>query len=261
MFNIGASSARSSSSSSSYGYSGSSTDALSRGSSRSDQRIAFEDIFSQLYGQAGGAAARTANMAPQFTAEAGRLFSGGLEFLDTLQGPSALDARLGETGTADAQIGDLGEDLARFFAEDLNPEITSRGVATGTLGGGRQGVAQGRAAESVAREFARGSTAIRTADVTRRDQLATAAAQNRLGAAGMGLQSLPGLLGVAEGGFMAELAPWMQLSGVLGGPTVLGSSSSEDIAAEISRAFGEDFSSSQSKSKSKSFSFGMGGGG
>lgn len=254
MFSFGASSARSNSSSSSYGYSGSSTDAFSRGTS--NQRVAFEDLFANLYGQAGGAASRMATMAPQFGAQAERLFSGGLEFLDTLQGPSAIDERLADPGTADAQIGDLGEDLARFFAEDLNPEITSRAVATGTLGGGRQGVAQGRAADAITREFARGSTAIRTADVTRRDQLAASAAQNRLGAAGVGLQALPGLLGVAEGGFSAELAPWMQLASVLGGPTVLGSS--EDIASEISRAFGEDFSQSQSRSKSKSFSFGMG---
>lgn len=257
MFNIGASSSRSNSSSSSYGYSGSSTDALSRGSSQ--QRVAFEDLFAQLYGGAGGAAASVATKTPGFTEQANRLFSGGLEFLDTLSGPGALDERLADPGTADAQIGDLGSDLARFFAEDLNPEITSRGVATNTLGGGRQGVAQGRAADAVTREFARGSTAIRTADVTRRDELARAFDQQRLGAGSVGLSALPELLGVAEGGFTAEFAPWQQLASIYGGPTVLGSS--EDFATEMSRAFGEDFSQSQSRSKSKSFSAGFGGGG
>ncbi len=44
------------------------------------------------------------------------------------------------------------------------PGITSEAVAGGALGGGRQGVAQGKAVESVGREFRRGSLEIRNAD-------------------------------------------------------------------------------------------------
>jgi hypothetical protein len=191
-------------------------------------------------------------MAPGLTEQANMLFGSGTGFLEELGGPSAIDARLADTGTADEQVGALGEDLSRFLGEGLLPQLTSRGVATGTLGGGREGVERGLAAESVAREFARGSTAIRTGDVARRDQLATSSAQQRLGAAGVGLNALPGMYDVAQAGVLSELAPWQALSGVLGGPTVLGSSSSEDIAMAIARSFAEDFSSSSSSSKSKS---------
>lgn len=249
MFGIESSRSRSSS----YGTSSSSTDAFSRGVSESEQSIAFEDIFSSLYGNAAGAAGRAASMAPQLNTQASQLFGAGTGFLESLAGSDELDARLAEEGTADEQIGLLGEDLARFASESLMPAITSRGVATGTLGGGRGDVAKGRVADSLLREFRGGSTAIRSADVTRRDQLAIAASQRKLQAAGIGLQSLPGTFDVAQAGVLGELAPWMGLSSVLGGPTVLGRSSSEDIAAEISRAFSEERSSSSSKSKGLSF--------
>lgn len=172
-----------------------------------------------------------------------------------MSGPSPLDERLAADGTADEQIALLGEDLGRFLEEGLLPQIKSRGVATGTLGGDRQGVAQGGAIEAMLREFVRGATGIRTADVTRRDQLATSAAQQRLQAAGVGLGALPGMLDVSQASVLGELAPWQALAAVLGGPTVLGSSS----GFETSRGYSEERSSSSSKSKS--FSLGFGGGG
>lgn len=255
MFSIGSS--RSHSSSQSYGYSGSSSDAFSRGVSESEQSIAFEDIFSSLYGNAAGAAGRVASMAPQLNTQAAQLFGAGTGFLEDLSGSDELDARLAETGNADELIALLGDDLGRFASEELLPQVTSRGVATGTLGGGRGEVAKGRIGEAMLREFASGSAAIRSADVTRRDQLAIAASQRKLNAAGVGLNALPGMFDVAQAGMLAELAPWMSLAQITGGPTVLGRSSSEDIATEIARAFSEDFSSSSSKSKS--FSLGIGG--
>jgi hypothetical protein len=242
VFNIGGSRSRSSS----FGFSQSSSDAQSQ----SADSIAFEDIFANLYGNAAGAAGRAAAMAPQLNTQAASLFSGGVGFLDSLGGPSPLDERLAAEGTADEQIAALGEDLGLFLNEELLPSIASRGVATGTLGGDRQGVAQGRAVESMLREFARGSTSIRTADVNRRDALATSAAQQRLQAAGIGLDSLPGMYDLAQAGILGELAPWQALAAVLGGPTVLGSSS----AFETSRGYSED----RSESKSKSFSLGFG---
>jgi hypothetical protein len=254
MFNIGGSSARSSSqsSSSSYGYSNSFSDSLSQAASK--DRVAFEDVFAQLYGGAAGAAGKAAELVPMFQGQAAELYSGGTRFLDTLEQESPLMARLSETGTADEQIRALGDDLGMFLREELNPAITSRGVATGTLGGGRQGVAQGRAVSSVAREFQRGATGIRTADVNRRDTLAGMLAEDQLGRASTGLAALPSLYGLAEGGLTAGLAPYAALSSILGGPTVLGESA--DFATSTARALSEE--TSQSKSKSKSFSFGLG---
>lgn len=161
-------------------------------------------------------------------------------------------ARLADTGVADQQIASLGSDLGRFFSEELNPAITSRGVASGTLGGGRQGVAQAKAASSVAREFAQGATAIRAQDVQRKDTLAGMLAQDRLGAAQAGIGALSGLYGIAEGSSLAGLSPYMALSQILGGPTVLG----ESASFGTSSSFSEE--SSQSKSKSKSTSGGIG---
>lgn len=245
MFNIGGSKA--SSSSSSYGYSFS--DSLQQ--SLSKDRVAFEDVFSQLYGGAAGAAGKAAQLAPMFQGQAAELYAGGTRFLDTLEAESPLLARLSDTGTADEQIAALGGDLGQFLREEINPAITSQGVATGTLGGGRQGVAQGKAASSIAREFQRGATGIRAADVSRRDSLAGMLADDTLGRATAGLGALPGLYGLAEGGLTAGLAPYAALSQIIGGPTVLGDSSSYGISSSR----GEDFS--QSKSKSKSFSFGF----
>lgn len=273
-----------------YGYSGSLSDSQSRGASRSlsqgqstsRQAIAFEDVFAQLYGGASNVAGRLASEAGGLTDQANLLFSGGLGFLDTLAGGADteyLASRLtGDNAVLDEQIGALGEDIGRFFREEVNPAITSAGVATGTLGGGRQGVAQGRAAEAAAREFQRGATALRSADVAARDAAAAQLQQGRIAGAGAGLSAIPSLFGVAQGGFGAELAPYQALAGIVGGPTVLtqaqatdfAQSSAEEIAAAISRAFGENFSldfgtsesssyaTSRTKSKGKSFDLGFG---
>jgi hypothetical protein len=249
MFSFGADSSRSHSSSSSYGYSFS--DSLEQALSK--EKVAFEDVFAGLYGGATNAAARAATMTPTFEGQAADLYSGGMKFLDTLNEVSPLQARLDETGTADEQIGALGEDLGRFLREDINPAITSQGVATGTLGGGRQGVAQGRAADATIREFQRGATDIRTQDVARRDSLSAMLAEDRLGRTTTGLSSLASLYGIAEGGVTAGFAPYSSLSEILGGPTVLGESS----AYGTSSSRGEDWSQSQSKSKSWGTSFGM----
>lgn len=278
LFSFGGSKSKSQSSSLDlgYGYSGSGSESGSFGESssvsggRSSQRIAFEDIFAELYGNASGAAGRVAQLAPALTDQANMLFSGGLGFLDALGGGSEfLESRVsGESPVLQQQIDALGADLGEFFREELNPTITGEAVATGTLGGGRQGVAQAEAAEQVAQEFQRGVVGLRTADVAARDSAARALLQSRISGAGVGLSALPGLFGVAQGGFGAELAPYTALAGILGGPTTLteseqfGRASSTDIARAISQAFGEDFryGKSQSSSSSKSFNFGLGGG-
>jgi hypothetical protein len=272
MFSFGKSKNSSQATSESYGFSrsGSSSDSFSRGTSASEGRsftdIAFEDIFSSLYANAGNAAGRAAAQAPGFSEQAQTLFSGGLEFLDELGGGDAyLEGRVaGNDGILDEQIGALGEDLGAFFREELNPAITSNAVAAGTLGGGRHGVAQGRATAAVGEQFRRGATDLRLADRASRDAAAGTLLQNRTDANGMRLNALPGLMSVAQSGFGAELAPWEALASIIGGPVTLSgsesSSSSEDIARAIAESFGlsEESAKSSSSSKGKSFNIGVG---
>lgn len=288
MFNIGASSARSNASSvsqsdelslgfqeaSSFGEQGSSALSTSTGRSSADQRIAFEDLFRSLYGGAGAAAAGVDTGV--ISGSAKQLFSGGLGFLETLQGGSdALAARAGDTSARDAQLALLKSQLGDFFGEELMPGVTDVGVATGTLGGARDAVARAQAAKAVGGQFATGAASIISSDQQRRDTLATEAARLKQGGAAVGLSSLESLLGLSSAGEFAQLSPYEALASIYGGPTVLGSSQSEDLAQAISDSFGIqgsssygfDFgratssSSSQSRSKSKSFSIGMGGGG
>lgn len=256
MFNFGGS--KSSSQSSSYGYNESFSDSLSQAASRSDQKIAFEDIFKQLYTGAAGATGKAAEMVPLFEGQAAELYSSGADFLDRLgvgAGEDYLSSRLTDTSSRDAQLDVLQTRMGELFNEELNPAITARHVAGGTLGGGRQGVAQGQAVQRTQREFAAGAADILGRDQASKDAAAGTLMAGRTQAAGVGLSALPSLYGLAEGSLNAGLSPYAALSQVLGGPTVLGSSSSAEIAAAMSRAFGEDFSSSSSKSKGLSFGF------
>lgn len=253
MFNFGTN--KSSSQSSSYGYNSSFSDSLSQ--AQSQQRIAFEDIFRELYTGAAGAAGKAAGMVPLFQGQAADLYSSGVGFLDKLgvgAGEDYLSSRLTDTSARDAQLGALKTGLGELFRDEINPAITSRAVAGGTLGGGRQGVAQGVAAGKLGQAYQQGAASIFATDQAQRDAAASALISGRNTAAGIGLSSLPGLFNVAEGGLNAAQSPYATLAGILGGPTVLGSSS--EIAAALSRAFGEDFSSSSSKGKSLSFGVG-----
>jgi hypothetical protein len=150
-------------------------------------------------------------------------------------------------------------DAGSLFRDELNPAITARAVAGGTLGGGRQGVAQGIAQAKVADDFSRNSAALRYSDVQAKDAIAASVANNSIAAAGTGLGALPGLLDVMERGQIAELAPYSSLASILGGPTTLASSESNDFSRTISqsaadafsRAFGEQTAESESQSTSR----------
>lgn len=256
MFDFGAS--KSKSQSSSYGYQQSFSDSLSQGVSRSDERVAFEDTFRNLYAGATGATAKAATALPLFQGQLADLYSGGAAFLDQLgvgAGEDYLQSRLTDTSARDAQLGALQSGLGTLFREELNPAITSRGVSTGTLGGGRQGVAQGVAVGKIASEYQKGAADIIGRDQLARDTAAGTLMTGRTQAAGTALNAIPGLVGAAQAGLNAPLSPYQALAGILGGPTTLGSSSSSDFASSLSRSLGEDFS--QSSSKSKSFSFGI----
>jgi hypothetical protein len=279
--NFSKSSANSKSESDAYGYTlgGSTSLSDSRSSevaragsqSSSTQDIAFADLFQKLYGGALGATGRAAEQLPGLSDAARTLFASGTGFLDKLgasPGADYLEGRAtGENPVLDEQIGNLSEDVGRFFREELNPAIKSQAVGTGQLGGGRQGVAQTGAARVAGEQFVRGATELRSRDQAARDAAAGTAGQLRLQAGGAQLSALPGLYGLAEAGVGGELSLYERLAGVLGGPTTLttaGSTSfsesdSEAIARAIAQSFniGEDTAHSESTSTQKSKSFGL----
>lgn len=303
LFGIGASSARSNSQSSSLDFganvSQSFSDSLARavsesmsrgssssfgqstgvGSSLSTQNVWNADVLQQLYKGALGAVPDTS----LFSGEAADLFKSGTSFLDQLgvgAGEDYLSARLSDTSGRDAQLGALSSGLGALFRDELNPAITSHAVATGTLGGGRQGVAQGIAAGKIAQQYQQGA-----ADIISKDQLARDTAAGQLGQLGIarastGFAGLDSLLGIASAGLNGSLAPYSTLSQIFGGPLALttaissqqqqstdtasalneasSSSSSEEIARAISQALGFNYGTSESTSKSKSNSFNFG---
>lgn len=244
--------------------SGSTSQAIGGGTSRSTQSVAFEDLYAQMFGGASGAAARGVAGAPELAAVTRQLFSGGMNFMDQLgddAGSEYLEDRLsGDNPVLNEQIQLLEGDVGRLFSEQLNPAITSRAVAGGTLGGGRQGVAQGMAMEVAAREFARGATALRSDDIARRDAAAMSVAQNSLAATSTGLGALPTLVDLASAGNTAELDVYTQLAGILGGPTVLSESNAQDFSRSTSesaaQAFSRSFGTNQSWNKGTSSSSG-----
>lgn len=242
---LGGGRSKSSQSSESYGYSGSTQ------MSSSTQDIFQRDIYGQLYGNASNAAGGAAANAGELRTAAQQLFTGGNQFLEQLGGDAGsayLENRLsGANPVLNEQIANLQTDVGRLFREELNPAITSRAVAGGTFGGGRQGVAQGLAAESAANVFAKGATALRAGDIASRDAVAQSVATNSLNAASTGLGALPSLLEVLERGNNAELGVYSGLSQILGGPTTL------TTAESIARSFGEQTSSSRGSSRAWNF--------
>jgi hypothetical protein len=124
------------------------------------------------------------------------------------------------------------------------PGVRSAGIATGTFGGSRDAVATAQAAKAVSGQFAQGAAQILGQDQSQKIQAATALAGAQGQGASSGLNALGGLYGLAQGGASAALSPYQMLSQILGGPTVLGSSSSLDVASAISNSFGEQGSQS-----------------
>ena len=259
LFGFGGSSSSSRSRSSSVqGSQGSSISGGASGSQSADQ-IAFEDVFARLFGGAEGAAA---GLDPSMLTEAAnQLFSSGSSFMAGLgqdRGTQYLTDRLSaDNDVLESQIDLLGQDLGQFFEEELNPAITSQAIAGGQLGGGRQGVAQGRAISEVSDQFTRGATALRAGDIASRDAAAGTIAGNDIAGAQTAFAGIPALLGTADFGFGANLAPSERLAAILGGPTVLNESSASalDFARSFSSSFGR--SSATSRSDSRSFSLGF----
>ncbi len=254
---LGGGKSRSQQQSESSGYQTSEQASTSTSQSQSNQDIAFRDLYGQLYGNASNAASGAAANAGVLGDAAKQLFTGGNQFLQNLGGDAGsgyLEDRLSSNNPVlEQQISQLQQDTGRLFREELNPAITSRAVGGGTLGGGRQGVAQGLAAESAARVFTQGATALRAGDVASRDAVAQSVATNSLNAANTGLGALPSLLEVLERGNNAELGVYSSLSSILGGPTTLTQGSSSSLAESLARSYGEQSASGSGSSRAWNF--------
>jgi hypothetical protein len=267
--------------SSAYGFtqaeSGDSSQSLSNsvggGQSSAGQSVFESDIFAQLFGNASGAAAKAAANAPELAGIAKQLFTGGAGFMESLGGDAGSEYmrnRLSsDNPVLDEQISGLSTDIGKLFNEQLMPGIRSTAAAGGTLGGGRQGVAEGLATRAAAEQFTKGVTALRANDVNQRDQIAAGIATNSLQSAATGLGALPTLLDISERGANQELGVYSTLAGILGGPTTLSSSQSTDfsrstaesVAQAFSKSFGQQTSTSQgtSTSRGRGWNFDMSG--
>ena len=133
---------------------------------------------------------------------------------------------MGQSGNpfAQAQIGQLGLGLGRLFNQQIMPGIQSTFGQAGQLGGSRQALAQGQAAEGLGQAFTGGALDI----LGNSAQLALQANQAGLGGLGQ----------VGNAGNMAQWGTLPGLAGLLGGPTILGSGSSKSWNANISGEVG-----------------------
>lgn len=232
----------------------------SRAGSKSRQSIAFEDVFAKLYGNAEDTAA---NLDPSLLTDASnQLFAGGTDFLSSIGGDvgsAFLENRLsGDSGVLDAQMGQLQSDIGDLFREELLPGITSEAVGAGQLGGGRQGVAQGKALDAASDAFTAGAVDLRARDQAQLDSIASGVAGRTIQGAEAGIAGLAPLAGVAEMGFGADLAGMERLAAILGGPTTLTQQESASTgtsfsnAMDFARAFSDSFGRSSSRDRAGS---------
>ena len=279
LFGFGASTSKQSSESQSssfdnqdsFGFDFGQSGSVSGGRSQSQSRVAFEDLFAQLFG--GSASAAAGVNTGSITQAANSLFSSGAQFLEGLGGDAGseflTDRISGIDKIADQQVEQLGSDLERFLGENVARGITAGGVQAGTLGGGRGEVQSGIAERGAAEAFIKGATGIRANSRAEQDAIAQFLAGQAGTNAQTGINALPGLFELSQGGALAGLTPFMMLSQIFGGPTVLQDSESEqfgesfglDFGAQASTGRAGSQSTSSSSGSSKSFSFNPFGGG
>ena len=170
------------------------------------------------------------------------LFNFGRQSLSQLSNNPFLDALQQQAGgnqaLVDRQIGQLGGDLGRFFNQQLLPGLRRDSAAVGALGGSRQAVNEGLAAQSILDAFQRGATDIYTQDADR----ALRAGVGGGGLLGQGL--LGGIAGASDlfggvglGQFTGGFAPASVFNSIIGAPTVLGQQKSSETNGIIP-AFG-----------------------
>lgn len=223
-----------------FGLSGSKTTSQSS----SSQSIFEADIFKRLFSGASNVAGDIDTSG--LTEAANQLFTSGSGFLGDLQQASAgtdvagqflSDRVSGEGGFVDENIAALSEDLGQFFSEELLPGITSEAVAGGQLGGGRQGVAQGKAIETVGREFRRGSLDIRNRDLRERTEAARTLGAQKLSASQIGLTGVQQQFDLANATSLIPFSPFLTLASILGQPTTLTESQSTRESKSLGFSF------------------------
>jgi len=141
-----------------------------------------------------------------------------------------------------AQTAQLGQDIGQFQQEQVLPGIRRDAIGGNALGGGRQGIAEGIAAQEATRAFSRGAVDFQGQDAQRSLQAAQAGGGLLGQGAATGLGSLGQQFGLLQAPFQSQFQPLLNLASIIGGPTVLG----------------RNQSSSQSQTESNRFQFGTG---
>ena len=213
-------------------------------------------IGQDLLGRLQGGAQGQGGLAGQLAGAVGGVVQGGAA------GTEFLQQRLREGNPfLNEQISQLGQDIGTEFRESILPGIRRGATQIGALGGGRQGVAEGLAAQGAQRSFAQQAANLRFSDLGVRQaaagqlqqaalqggQLAGAGIGQQLAASQAGIGALPGLFNLGQSPFGAAFGPLQEFAGLLGGPTVLSTGTSESRGSSLSQAL------SQAESQGTSF--------
>ena len=124
----------------------------------------------------------------------------------------------------------LGQNLSDQFNNTIMPGIQSNAIGAGALGGGRQGVAQGIAAQGVSNAFAQGSQGIMNNAYNQANQA------SQFGSNFNTQQAMAGLSGLGQ--FQQQqFAPMDFLSSILGNPAILSQSQGSDTSSHVDFKF------------------------
>lgn len=230
------------SSSSGYGYSSSLANSVNASQSTQNvwggQAPALESLYGQAQQKAGQGV--DAGSAGAMATGIGALskMAGGTTPLDQFANPNSALANQ-QLGVAANQIGDQ-------FNRVTMPGLTSSAGVAGALGGSRDGIARGIAASDAQRQIADAGTSI----YSNMWNSAASAAAGKTDAMLSAGQALPG---AALQNYGLSWAPLQQLSGILGGPTVLGSSNSLGVSQAGTQS--ENWNSAKSSQSAANFGF------
>ena len=139
---------------------------------------------------------------------AGDLYGQGQGFLNQLTGPYQ------QSESAQGQLAALQQGLGQQ-SERLMQGVGQQGVQAGQFGQSRGDIGRGMVAEGAQNAYAQGA-----GDIMGRDQAIQS--QNAMA----GLNSLQGMFGLGQSGYMQQWMPYQMQAGLVGSPTVVGDSSS-----------------------------------
>lgn len=167
----------------------------------------FKDIFQQGQQAIGDVRGRTEGLMAQPVQQVGRP---GQPFLRNLQ-----QRAQGENPFLQQQIDALQTDFGNLFRQQILPGIQGEAVSVGGVGGARQGIAQGLAAEGIAQEFGQAAGNLRFQAFGQGTEAARAGLAGSL--AQPGAQQAQLNLGMAQAGL--PFLPLQLQAGILGSPT------------------------------------------